>query len=292
MTEEELRKVLASATHKVVPVDYEPALKKKVPLSKDYLPHGTPTAIVDALYRQNIKNYNPYTTALQVLETENELTGWEKEKVRRLCHIGVAKEYLKNKVHSQVPSYSPVNVLIRTYMRDKMEQCMREKESSEDSVVFVPTTPLALSFNPNEFPPALAKVLPHAAYSQVIQQVNLIIEQEYLRVKGSSIVRREETLTGKLLLGAVALLLVGYVATGNSYCLVGVFVALLLWIGCSLWEGKQLLEQLSQAKDSTTTIKKRITAFFKEINTERVDWRVGEDFYWLEVHYIKRKPPT
>ena len=66
-------------------------------------------------------------------------------------------------------------------------------------------------------------------------------------------------------------------------------MGVLLWMGCSAWEGKQILEQLVHSKDTTRTIIQRITAFFKEINTERVEWRVGDDFYWLEVHYIKRK---
>ena len=40
--------------------------------------------------------------------------------IRNLCYIGIAKNYIKSKKYSAAPNYTPVNVLIRTYMRDKM----------------------------------------------------------------------------------------------------------------------------------------------------------------------------
>jgi hypothetical protein len=66
--------------------------------------------------------------------------------------LGLAKSYLKNKKYYKEPTYSRVNVLIRTYMREKMCSEIKEKEEKQDSIIYIPTNKLALSFNPNNYP--------------------------------------------------------------------------------------------------------------------------------------------
>lgn len=47
--------------------------------------------------------------------------------MRNLCYVGIAKNYIKAKKYSSAPHYTAVNVLIRTYMRDKMSKEMVER---------------------------------------------------------------------------------------------------------------------------------------------------------------------
>lgn len=75
---------------------------------------------MNTLYRQNIRNYNPYIATLELLEQESSLSSFDKEKISNLCHIGIAKNFIKTKKYSQSPKYASVNLLIRNYMRDKM----------------------------------------------------------------------------------------------------------------------------------------------------------------------------
>ena len=91
-------------------------LKEQV---EKYQSRNLPKKIVFALFRQNIKNYNPYLATLEQLE-EEKLSYFEKEHIRNLCFLGLAKLFLKNKKYSNTPTYNRVNVLIRTYMREKM----------------------------------------------------------------------------------------------------------------------------------------------------------------------------
>jgi hypothetical protein len=46
---------------------------------------------------------------------------------------------------------------------------------------------------------------------------------------------------------------------------------------------------LGSSKDLIEKIKGSIDVYLKEINTHNMEWKVGEDFYWLEIHYIKKK---
>lgn len=98
----------------------------------------------------------------------------------------MAKAFLKTKKYSQGPRYSRVNVLIRTYMRDKMCEEVKIREENNDSVIFIPTSDLALSFSPTHYPKGIEDVLPLAHYSSIIAEVNHIIENEYVRYKSSN----------------------------------------------------------------------------------------------------------
>jgi predicted transcriptional regulator len=49
------------------------------------------------------------------------------------------------------------------------------------------------------------------------------------------------------------------------------------------------LQKFVKAKNVTTSIIEKINSFFESIKTERVEWKTGPDFYWLEIHYIKKK---
>lgn len=44
----------------------------------------------------------------------------DKNKIRKLCYIGIARNYFQGKKYVQLPKYSRVGVLIRTYMLDVM----------------------------------------------------------------------------------------------------------------------------------------------------------------------------
>ena len=101
-------------------------------------------------------------------------------------------------------------------MREKICEYLKERESCEDSVVFIETTPLALTFNPRNFPAALENVLPTTAYAKVVSEVNKIIESEYMRFKSSSYVKREESFIGKLFLSLLVLLFLAFMITRNS----------------------------------------------------------------------------
>lgn len=78
-----------------------------------------PNILIDTLYRQNIKNYNPYIETLDQLE-EEAVSLPLRERIEHLCYLGIAKAYLKTKKYAIGPTYSRVNVLIRTYMREMM----------------------------------------------------------------------------------------------------------------------------------------------------------------------------
>jgi hypothetical protein len=77
---------------------------------------------------------------------------FEKERISNLCHIGIAKNFIKTKKYSLAPKYVTVNVLIRNYMRDKMWEEVKFKEETYDSVFFIPTNDLALTFNSKNIP--------------------------------------------------------------------------------------------------------------------------------------------
>lgn len=66
----------------------------------------------------------------------------------------------------------------------------------------------------------------------------------------------------------------------------------MLYILYQLQQTKDKLEKLKklgQSKNVNATILERINAFFESIRTDMIEWRVGQDFYWLEIHYIKKK---
>lgn len=79
-----------------------------------------PKEIINILYRQGIKHYNPYLSALNILERYegSEMSYIQKEYIKKLCFIGIAKKFVRNKKFSQTPEYSRTGVLIRTYMNN------------------------------------------------------------------------------------------------------------------------------------------------------------------------------
>ena len=62
-----------------------------------------------------------------------------------------------------------------------------------------------------------------------------------------------------------------------------------LYILYMIKETKVRLERLVQSKNVNSTILERINTLFEKIRTDMIEWKVGKDFYWLEVHYIKKK---
>jgi hypothetical protein len=165
-----------------------------------------PCSLVNTLYRQNIRNYNPYIATLELLEQERTLSSFQKEKVSNLCHIGIAKNFIKTKKYSMAPRYAPVNLLIRNYMRDKMWEEVKFKEETYDSVFFIPTNDLALTFNSQRIPNGMEEFMPKDYYTGIVNQVNAIITTEYVRYKSSNLINVSESLSGKLILGTLLLL--------------------------------------------------------------------------------------
>lgn len=49
------------------------------------------------------------------------------ERIKKLCYIGVAKNYFKSQKYSETPKYRRVNILIRTYMYENMHSIIEEK---------------------------------------------------------------------------------------------------------------------------------------------------------------------
>jgi hypothetical protein len=49
------------------------------------------------------------------------------EKIKKLCYIGLAKNYLKSQKYTSSPNYRRVNILIRTYMYENMMNIVEEK---------------------------------------------------------------------------------------------------------------------------------------------------------------------
>jgi hypothetical protein len=132
--------------------------------------------------------------------------------VSKLCHIGAAKEFLKAKKYSEGPTYSRVNVQIRPYMREKMYEEVKVKEQKYENVVFVPTNELALSFNPLSYPPELEDSISPEHFGAIVQQVNSIIEKEYVSYKSSSIHMFTESLLAQIVLALVALVVLLFCA--------------------------------------------------------------------------------
>jgi hypothetical protein len=79
-----------------------------------------------------------------------------------------------------------VNLLIRTYMRDKMWEEVKYKEETYDSVFFIPTNDLALTFNSRKVPKGVLELMPEEYYIGIINEVNRIITTEYVRYKSSN----------------------------------------------------------------------------------------------------------
>jgi len=67
------------------------------------------------------------------------------------------------------------------------------------------------------------------------------------------------------------------------------FALVLVWIGDIVLLGKANLFKMVESKNVTRTIEARLVAYFESIKTYRMEWKVGLDFYWLEIHYIKKK---
>ena len=120
-----------------------------------------------------------------------------------MCYIGIAKTYIKSKKYSAAPNYTPVNVLIRAYMRDQMCKEIIDKEESNQNVIYIPINELALSFNPLKFPNNLEDVMAKPLYTEVVNEVNKIISSEYIEYKKINTYENDESLMGKIILGII-----------------------------------------------------------------------------------------
>jgi hypothetical protein len=49
----------------------------------------------------------------------------------------------------------------------------------------------------------------------------------------------------------------------------------------TLIEAHNKLHKIVQSKNVTNSIIEKIKVFFRTVKTDRVEWQVGEDFYWL-----------
>lgn len=76
----------------------------------------------------------------------------EKEKIKRLCYIGIARDYFQKKKYFMLPNYSRVGILIRAYMIKVMRGNMEQKKETQPHSIYIPINETALSFNPYERP--------------------------------------------------------------------------------------------------------------------------------------------
>jgi hypothetical protein len=67
------------------------------------------------------------------------------------------------------------------------------------------------------------------------------------------------------------------------------FGLVVVWVLLSIQECRGKLQELVRSKNVTNTILEKINAFFERVSTEQTEWRIGQDFYWLEIHFIKKK---
>lgn len=51
----------------------------------------------------------------------------EKDRIRKLCFIGIARNYFQMKKYFTLPQYSRVGILIRTYMVEVMRGHLEQK---------------------------------------------------------------------------------------------------------------------------------------------------------------------
>ena len=54
-------------------------------------------------------------------------------------------------------------------------------------------------------------------------------------------------------------------------------------------ECKETLSMLGSSKNMIDKIQHNLENYLKEMTTYSMEWKVGRDFYWLEVHYISKK---
>lgn len=60
-------------------------------------------------------------------------------------------------------------------------------------------------------------------------------------------------------------------------------------MGYLVYESWEKLAIIVESKNTNQTIIEKLSRYFESIKTDMIEWKVGRDFYWLELHYIKKK---
>lgn len=146
-------------------------------------------------------------------------------------------------------------------MRDKMEEEVKSKEENYDSVIFVPTSELALSFNPTRLPKGVEELMSAQEYSTVVEEVNSIIQKEYVKYKTSNNLSISESVNGKIILWVLSMLcLVFFIdksaGTNPPYAAIlpFLFLFLLLYVGYLIYESWEKLAIIVESKNTNQTI--------------------------------------
>ena len=112
-----------------------------------------PKCILNILYSYKIKNYNPYIEALKELsEIRGRISFEEENYIKRLCYIGIVRQFLINKKYSYSPPLSKVGILIRNYMLKPMKKMVENKKKHKANSVFIHINDSCLNFDPKAFP--------------------------------------------------------------------------------------------------------------------------------------------
>ena len=143
-----------------------------------------PKSILNILYCYKIKNYNPYLEALKELSQLKENISFEEENnIKRLCYIGIVRQFLINKKSSYSPPLSKVGILIRNYMLKPMKKMIENRKNNKTTSVFIHINNSCLNFDPKAFPEELSKLISKKKYAEIIREINKIIENEYILYK-------------------------------------------------------------------------------------------------------------
>lgn len=257
-----------------------------------------PKEIINILYRQNVKGYNPYLVALKKLDEMSGLNRVEQERIKKLCYIGIAKNQLKNASSSNIAKYSRVGILIRPYMNPVMSTRLEEMRDYEPQTIYIKANQTALSFNPKRIPEALEERLSKRKYAQIIRGVNGIIDEEYKKYKMGSSVHIKNSITYSeivtyTLICLILLIMVIFKQHSDStsqYYFLAALLALIVVGSCMAWaECHRNIYKVSSSNNIAEKIQSQIKRYLESVSNDTLIWKAGPDFYWLEVHNIKVK---
>jgi hypothetical protein len=86
----------------------------------------------------------------------------------------------------------------------------------------------------------------------------------------------------------VVLVLV-FLGTKNVIFVYVICVFILVSILLYIIECRDTLSMLGSSRNVIEKIQYKLENYLKEMTTYSMEWKVGIDFYWLEVHYISKK---
>ena len=183
---------------------------------------------------------------------------------------------------------------IRNFMTGPVDQYLNKIRPSYPDTTFLTLEPNGTSFNPKNIPAEIISEIDPFAFSQIIKKINYTIQKYSYKEKFSPLQKLAQepfTLISFLvLLGVVSLIFVNnwIITIEMTSIICGLLISfLLIIIVLYAIESFKTKPEIGNVIDVICEEINTYLNFLSSCKSHKLDWRLGKDFYWIEIRKKK-----